>query len=173
MENALSASLPPQAGALAHRRQLRDHRPVLPHVDHVRRRDNHVRLGHRHLQRLDVDVFRVHRATDGVAQDQDILAARVVRLRQHAVVPRRLDPGQLPHVLRVLLVRLAVPEHDAVLRPVSLGEAVHQGVAEVAPLVVLPDVGEVDEGVHRQRDPQRGSFPRQRVDPRPRHLQRP
>jgi hypothetical protein len=43
---------------------------------------------------------------------------------------------------------------------------VHTGLVEVAPLVVGPHVGKVDERVHRERNAQPAPLPRQRRDPR-------
>ena len=57
------------------------------------------------------------------------------------------------------LVIDGVPESDACLRSIRLVVGVDNSRGEVAPAVVGPDVGEVDEGVYRQGDAQRPPLP--------------
>uniref|UniRef100_A0A182Q0U1 Uncharacterized protein n=1 Tax=Anopheles farauti TaxID=69004 RepID=A0A182Q0U1_9DIPT len=68
-------------------------------------------------------------------------------------------------LLRVALVRVGVPERYRV-RLVTARHRflVADGPVEVAPVVVRPDVGEVDERIDRQGDPKRFALPRKRGD---------
>jgi hypothetical protein len=70
-----------------------------------------------------------------------------------------------PQSRPLLFVAPRVPERDAVLAPVRLHVGVNTGLVEVAPFVVGPHVGKVDERVHRERDAQTATLPRQRRDP--------
>mmetsp|Transcript_3001 Transcript_3001/g.9056 ORF Transcript_3001/g.9056 Transcript_3001/m.9056 type:complete len:321 (-) Transcript_3001:1262-2224(-) len=60
---------------------LGDTVPVHPDVHDVLGGNDDVRVRHRNMDRLDVEVLRVDRAADVVAHDDDVLSARVVGLR--------------------------------------------------------------------------------------------
>mmetsp|Transcript_61083 Transcript_61083/g.160610 ORF Transcript_61083/g.160610 Transcript_61083/m.160610 type:complete len:235 (+) Transcript_61083:2050-2754(+) len=142
-------------------------RPVLyavavhPDVDHVLGRHDRVGVRHRDVRRLDVEVLGVHRAADVVADDDDVLTAGVVGLRdQGAVLLGRADVLHVLDVLRVLLVAVRVPEDDDVLASLFLQDRVHEGLREEAPEVVRPDVREEDVGVDGDGQPQAVPLPR-------------
>ena len=60
-------------------------------------------------------------------------------------------------------VLCGVPEHNALLKSLGLAEGVHDSVGEVAPLVLGPHVGKVDEVVDRQSQTQASRLPRARA----------
>mmetsp|Transcript_114283 Transcript_114283/g.328311 ORF Transcript_114283/g.328311 Transcript_114283/m.328311 type:complete len:219 (-) Transcript_114283:1028-1684(-) len=139
---------------------LRDAAAVEPDIDDVVRGHDDMRVRHGYVEGLDVQVLRVHRAADVVADDDDVLPARVISLRhQHAILVRRSDVRDVLDVLGVLLVALGVPEDNDVLAALLLKHGVDESVREVAPQVVRPDVSEIDVRVHGQGQPQAGALP--------------
>ena len=54
---------------------------------------------------------------------------------------------------------------------VWLAKAVDQSVGEVAPLVAVADVGEIDEGADADSHPQSSTLPRQGTQVATRHLE--
>mmetsp|Transcript_32780 Transcript_32780/g.76568 ORF Transcript_32780/g.76568 Transcript_32780/m.76568 type:complete len:387 (-) Transcript_32780:74-1234(-) len=71
----------------------------------------------------------------------------------------------------MLLPRLCVEKHHAVVRPVVLVESVRESVPEIAPLEIGPDVCEINEALHRERDPQPPPLPSKPADAGPRYLE--
>lgn len=67
-------------------------------------------------------------------------------------------------------VDLGVPEDDDVLRALRLGEGIHHRAAEIAPFVLQPHIGKVDERVNPERETQRPALPRQRPQALARNL---
>lgn len=128
---------------------------------------------HRHEQGLDVDVLAVHRGPDGVAEDEaEGVDVVLVPGGEDAVLPAGGHAQQTLHVLLVLVSGLDVPEDDRGIGPVHLGVRVDHGPREVGPPVVRTDVGEVDEGVDRQGDPQGAPLPGAGANLLTRHLHR-
>eukprot|EP00050_Salpingoeca_kvevrii_P018634 m.76511 g.76511 ORF g.76511 m.76511 type:complete len:400 (-) comp8114_c0_seq1:98-1297(-) len=87
------------------------------------------------------------------------------------MVARGIDARQVLDVLDDTAIHLCVPEDDAVLRALRLGECVDDGVGEVAPLVVRADIGKVDEVVHGKRETKTAAFPRGALELLARDLQ--
>ena len=83
-----------------------------------------------------------------IANNQSIWVNVVIVLGgEDAVLSLAGHPQQALDVLLVLVPCLGVPEGDGRVLPVRLLVHVDDGLGEVGPPIVGPDVGEVDEGV--------------------------
>ena len=90
---------------------------------------------------------------------------------EDTVVLARGDGEKAFDSLGVLLTRRSVPEDDTVLNLVWLTKTIDQSVGEVAPVVVVADVGKVDEGANTQSNPQPSSLPGQSTQVTARNLE--
>ena len=133
---------------------------ILPDVDVVLRGDYDVSAAHAHELGLDVDVLDIERTSETVHQLNLVdFTGRLLFGDHAAVLLHRLDAHQILHLLYHLPVLLDLPENQVVIHSVLLLVAEHQrAVREVAPLVVLLDIGEKQSIADRHDQPQAGAL---------------
>ena len=102
----------------------------------------------------------IERRADGIAQNKNVLASRVVSLRREdTILLRGAHSKQLANKLDVSFVRAGVPKQHGRICAFRLRICTNKGVAKEAPAVVGADVCKVDVGVDRERDTQRAPLP--------------
>mmetsp|Transcript_108782 Transcript_108782/g.204067 ORF Transcript_108782/g.204067 Transcript_108782/m.204067 type:complete len:211 (-) Transcript_108782:118-750(-) len=139
---------------------LRHTGSVHPDVHDILRGHNNMRVCHCHVQGLNVQVLRVHRAANVIADDEDVLPTGVISLgHKYTVLVRGANVSDLLDVLGVLLIAHSVPKDDNMLTSLLLENCIDQCVREVAPQIIGSDVGEENVRINSKRQPQAVALP--------------
>ena len=104
---------------------------------------------------FNVDVFAVHRSSQIVAQDQTVWVDVVVVFSgENTMFSLGCHGEKALDMFLIFVSGLRVPESYCRVLSLRLGVRVNHCVGEVSPFVVWPDVGEVNEGIHGQSNPE-------------------